>query len=109
MEDDTLFAIRLEITADDIAKGSPFNACLCPVARAINRVLMSYLFSAVCSRVSLYSHYINAGRTVFYCLPNPLPDIVYKFINDFDRDKSVQPFSFDIFIRKDFLKPSILL
>lgn len=79
------------VTEEDISKGISRSCEFCPIANAIQRqtpwkyavVLLSSVFECESKRADL------DGRV-------DLPESACGFIRDFDADRSVSPFSFEI-------------
>lgn len=78
----------IDVTQDDIRDGIPFNACHCPIARAVARRLLPGCHVSVGGFISVQS---NLNR---YAIP--LPDGCLTFVRDFDAGKPVQPFAFEM-------------
>ena len=80
--------IRIEVTAEDIAKGRRQSACACPIALAMERV-------GACPVVGTDAANISFGYRRFDHVE--LPPEATEFITKFDDgDTSVRPFSFDL-------------
>lgn len=79
--------IRLSVTANDIAAGWPRREALCPVARALRRVVKPKLLDAV--YVNRATAYFRLG-TVHY--EAELPANMKAFVQAFDSNQPVQPF-----------------
>lgn len=77
--------IRIDVTADDIAKGKPKDWCRCPVSLALRRVLPQSS-----ARVPA------DGLEVFGRQMERRPPGVARFVRDFDKGRPVAPFSFVI-------------
>lgn len=78
--------VRIEVTAEDIAKGNPGDACACPVALALQRVLGD----AQCSTDGLEC-YVGGQRELVNAPPS-----VREFVDRFDKQADVEPFAFEI-------------
>lgn len=92
--------ITVNVTDDDIIHGETGLCKTCPVARAINRLLVDGVESAVAGP------YFRIWRTDD-CMPLyriELPDSVHRWIRSFDRRELSQPFSFEIDIPVQFIK-----
>jgi hypothetical protein len=75
--------VIIEVMQDDIDKGRPKDECRCPVARAIRRC-------GPCKRgVEVRWAYIRVGSREYQT-----PDVVRRFMYDFDRRNGVAPFAF---------------
>lgn len=68
--------MKIQVTQEDIDNGWPLDSCMCPVALAIKRHITEF--------DTLVGYY------------SKLPDECYKFMRSFDKQKSVQPFEFEI-------------
>ena len=80
---------KITITNEDIRRGVRNNACACPVALAIKRVMPKATSVAVsCSRVT----YKVGDQRVW----KDLPKEAYVFIENFDEGFKVKPFSFSL-------------
>ncbi len=69
---------------EDITNGIPRSCNDCPIALALRR-----LFPEAAVHVAYHRIAIDDGRTV-------TPDIVRKFVKDFDRGRPVEPFEFPL-------------
>lgn len=78
--------MRIEVTAEDIARGEPRNECWCPVARAITRA------------ADLPAIVHDDVWCVYDSMEGPyaLPEEATTFIARFDKGAPVQPFAFEI-------------
>jgi hypothetical protein len=82
--------MRVEITKEDIDNGIPCNNFSCPIALALKR----YYPDKVISVGKLWITIEGVYHKMRYYKNSP---IVRKFINDFDDDIPVEPFSFEPF------------
>jgi hypothetical protein len=84
--------IRVEVTADDIAKGGAMSCGNCPVARALTRLGVKVeVFGA---GVDFYvKGTVGYGDYIGYAV---LPVEAREFIHAFDTDREVAPFTFEI-------------
>jgi hypothetical protein len=73
--------VRVEVTAEDIAKGVPERPCFCPVARALRRVGVE---------PSVNGWWLDLRCSI------PTPADVVTFMGAFDNERPVEPFAFDI-------------
>ena len=80
--------MRIEVTAQDIVEGERFGCYSCPIALALKRIGKRNW--AVKSEI--LRRWTESGRAVDV----PLPRDAKAFIDDFDHDRPVEPFSFDI-------------
>jgi len=86
--------LHVDVTQDDIENGLRGKGAACPIAIAVNRALKL-------EGVKIHSIDINGenfdvdGATAYnvsYC--DPQRNHIFQFINDFDKEHFVQPFSF---------------
>jgi hypothetical protein len=82
--------VKIQVTADDIAKGEPQDGCYCPIARACLRVFPS-LPALVVSHEDLFADADSNKYPVA-----PLPVTARDFISRFDMYRPVEPFEFDL-------------
>ena len=87
--------MRIEVTAEDIAKGERLRACRCPVALALSR--------AGFEEPEVYPSYGpddyspgGAGEIIAGGDRFALPLTVDRFVAAFDEGKPVEPFAFDL-------------
>lgn len=73
--------MKINVTKEDIKKGKPKEARLCPIARACKRAGLK-------DAAVRYTR-IENGRQCF-----PISKTTSRFISDFDLGKPVKPFSF---------------
>lgn len=76
----------VEVTLEDIRLGQKQNCQHCPVARALWRAMPiegKFIFVGVWNVQLRDKEY-------------PLPEVVSRFIRDFDSGKNVEPFSFEL-------------
>lgn len=79
----------IEVTADDIRLGKPHDACLCPIARAIARLL-----GADDVAVGLNDMCATFLPGDLALTERDLPVEAARFIADFDDGRPVAPFTF---------------
>ena len=79
--------MKVNVTAEDIARGIRVSANSCPVARALQRCTGDRLATVDGSRATVNYHR-NFAR---FRLP---PEVSY-FVSDFDAGRPVAPFSFE--------------
>lgn len=82
--------MKIQVTQTDIDNGIPVNSCLCPIALAIAR--QTTLQNV---EVDSYGHrraFIDVGDSKAF----PLPDICVGFMEKFDNEQKVKPFSFEL-------------
>ena len=77
--------MKIDVTAEDISQGKKSSPCNCPVALALGRATERGV--SVGSRGFCFFDEI---------LDRDLPDEVVKFIFAYDRNKPVEPFSFEV-------------
>lgn len=89
-----LKGLGVTVTALDIKRGEPESGCNCPVARAIRRAANLSPKSIVVDKDEVYiiSHEVSFN----------LPKQARTFIDRFDTDKSVEPFTFKIGSKGEF-------
>jgi hypothetical protein len=85
----------IEVTADDIASGKPGSPCQCPIALAAIRALGEFegvlkAETAGALWIALYRDSIDWEPYATYSLPK---DVV-AFVELFDNDRPVAPFTF---------------
>lgn len=84
--------VRVEVTAEDIAKGAPHSACNCPVARAITRACNRA--AAVHSSGAWWFRDEEPGAYQMPKRTRNLPKAVRDFPRRFDDAGNVEPVSF---------------
>ena len=75
--------MKINVTAEDIAKASRGNCFTCPIAKALRREGFS--------KVAVYEHTVWIGTLQF-----TLPLDATIFIQRFDSDSPVEPFAFEL-------------
>jgi hypothetical protein len=84
---------KISVTQEDIDRGVRSHAGWCPIARAIKRTLFGKpgapLIPDADVKVGHYAVDIQDGRAY-------LPQEAVEFIQDFDVDRPVKPFEFDL-------------
>jgi hypothetical protein len=82
--------VRINVTKNDIEKGSSGSMVFCPIARAVKRALKPERGEIMVSR--LYAYLPNGGGAV------PLPPDATRFVDVFDgeREGTVSPFTFTL-------------
>lgn len=75
--------MRIEVTQEDIDKGTPRNCADCPVAIAASRALGE--------RVEVGRTFMSTANRSYW-----IPREVRNFITSFDSRDTVQPFSFEL-------------
>lgn len=76
--------ITIEVTADDIARGSRSSCFFCPIALAARRVFRTTAVEVFRTRIEINDRSYR------------LPLVAKMFIVSVDRMKPVQPFTFEI-------------
>lgn len=90
----------INVTQEHIAKGLKGNSCQCPVALALNEAFEGkYVASVGALTADLY---IKKDRLFVLERLASLPQEATNFIMRFDKEKFVQPFSFDIEFTRAF-------
>ena len=79
--------LQVDVTSEDIAQGCPKDSAACPIARAVQRCTAS-LFVSVAAYIAIDD---DDRSVVMYRLP---PE-ARLFIEAFDHDEFVAPFSFE--------------
>lgn len=88
--------LKIKVTGEDIEKGRPRNGERCPIARAAKRVLKKV--SSVSEHNIIFHHTTdNAGDC-------QLPRAANRFVNRFDDDKTVKPFTFQVSAPVEFIR-----
>jgi hypothetical protein len=80
-------AVRINVTARDIARGKPQNAECCPVALAARRKFKTRVRAS-------YKLLVDQGGV--WMVPYTLPERALDFIGAFDEGLPVRPFSFTV-------------
>lgn len=78
--------MKIEITQEDICRGVRGNSRLCPVARAVSRT-----FGTTARAYRMI--FPDVSKVNEYCFTPPQ---VVKWIQTFDADHPVEPFSFEM-------------
>ena len=86
-------SIRVEVTQQDITLGEPAEATSCPVALAMRRTFPKADPWVGIVDAELHESYPDIS----------LPDEAIAFIERFDRNDDVKPFSFEIEVRDELL------
>ncbi len=86
--------ITIEVTDEDVLKGVPGECDYCPIAIAMQRVLLQPI-----SVHDLGWNRMGEGKSY------PLPASAHAFMRKFDDDEKPEPFTFTI-DRPDWFKPS---
>lgn len=81
--------MKVHVRVQDIELGSPGDAAKCPIALSISRTLgPGYLVSVTSALVV----YVDDCQVLFA----HFPESAKKFIHDFDQERPVKTFSFDL-------------
>ncbi len=81
--------VRIDVTAEDIARGSRCVATGCPVALAFHRQLPKENVAVVATTLAYYGPHDSR-------LPLRFPPATADRIREFDRGNGMEPFSFDV-------------
>jgi hypothetical protein len=84
--------LTVQVTAQDISEGKQKSCLWCPVAIASARALSlgdGRFVTVLPSAITIYERHLNARVATW----RP-PESVARFINDFDSDHPVEPFTF---------------
>lgn len=87
---------KIDITAEDIANGKPKNCSLCPGALAIVRAFPASRYVDVMHDEVQIAFPKENGSARYRWVTTATPEVFRDFIHDFDRNKSVEPISFDL-------------
>ncbi len=91
-------AVKVEVTFDDIANGTPGACRDCPIALALERLLSDrVLFVVELGCLSWAGPTIGAHGSI------PMPQAAADFIEGFDRGYEVEPFGFEIELPDELL------
>lgn len=82
--------MRIDVTQEDIDRGTPDNCLYCPVARALNRVLPNEVFAV--RKAEIIRALDEDGETQVIAPPQEVID----FVAAFDSCEPVAPFSFEL-------------
>lgn len=107
--------LRVSVTCDDISHGQAIDCARCPVARALNRLLVIPVF--ICqSGFSLIDKTLwYGGITLYY---GETPEAAHDFIAAFDGAASgnknaetwrLKPFQFEVEIPQKFVKRTVVI
>ena len=81
----------ITVTQEDIDHGKKGDCGECPIARAAKRA-----FPALFPTVSCYNLYLDSAPGRDDGHGTPLPQKASEFVQDFDRGRPVEPFSFEV-------------
>lgn len=95
--------MKIKVTQQDIDVGLKGDATLCPIARAVNRVLADGYHAKVFEKLIMVGPSNNPHNSSLWALLR-MPAVAKHFIYDLDIcGKIVHPFSFDIDIPESLL------
>lgn len=106
--------IKINVTKKDISNGVVGDVAFCPIAQAFGRVFkrVDYIdVNELTADITLYGNY-NTNTGGYEDDTNfglKLPSKAGKFVNKFDHEEDVEPFSFNVSLTKkaaEVLKPS---
>jgi len=83
--------IEVDVTQEDINNGEQGKYRICPIALAVNRKLTNHYCGVTPYDIFLYKKDTNGFVT---CLD--VPNKVTDFMLDFDTEKEVKPFKFNL-------------
>ena len=90
--------VTVSVTKDNIFYGEPFGTSSCPIALALNSILDQHRVAySVFNNVVICFIGENTKKLI-------LPIEARSFIKDFDSQKAVQPFNFQLVVPKKLLK-----
>jgi len=81
--------MKIQVTQDDIDAGIPRSCRRCPIAKALDRMNVPY-FSILTEFVAWSALYYDEKNISI------LPTEALSFIQDFDHDRPVKPFEFEL-------------
>lgn len=74
--------MRVKVLARDIEKGVPISCTMCPIARAVKRLVKH-------TRVRVTESFITVGATTYHT-----PAKARRFVERFDTHRTVKPITF---------------
>lgn len=74
--------MRVKVLASDIEKGTPISCSMCPIARAVKRMVKH-------TRVRVTDSFITVGAKTYRT-----PAIARRFVDRYDMGKTVKPITF---------------
>lgn len=105
--------ITFSVTQEHINEGEAKHCKHCPIALAVRKTISPFVDSSVGGYdiIINYRRVFVEGIAYLNSHSIKLPDIAFKFIQHFDNQLPVEPFSFEVQIPKCFLKvkPTIVL
>ena len=82
----------IEVTQDDIERGFPRCSVACPIALAASRAFPEWGEARVyIGEIVFFKTEAEATLTIY------LPENAQRFVNTYDSDGAVEPFSFRVF------------
>ena len=92
--------VRITVTKEDILKGVPKSIAVCPIGLAAQRALKGFDKELlIIGSKNLQIRDTRTNNIELVRMVSPFDNIsVDKFVHRFDRNSSVEPFSFRIFI-----------
>lgn len=85
--------VTVEVTQEDIDAGESGSYFFCPIARAVERLLAKQTSAGVCAkRIDVRG--TRNGK--FEKTRHSLPDVAAEFVQRFDEEKVVEPFTFTL-------------
>lgn len=88
--------ITVNVTARDIKYCRSGQSLECPVRRAISRTSYGKQFNRISVGWHLVNFYLIFGNKYVSGVSVPMPEKAEKFVNAFDRDQPVEPFTFTL-------------
>lgn len=87
--------MRIKVTKKHIVKGTVENALSCPIALALKEIFDEDVFVQI---VEVDPKFARCAFALADAANNsiPLPDKCMQFMLDFDREKPVKPFTFEL-------------
>ena len=92
--------VLIQVTQEDIDKGCRTSTRSCAIARALDRITHDRLGALVGKFIKLEDWY---GEVVFR---QRIPIVARNFISDFDSGLYVEPFSFQLDMNPDHIRPA---
>ena len=83
-------SITVQVTAEDIAEGTPSSFSACPIALAVSRLFENRTVRVTGGSIRVYA---DTGRDVLATYD--VPWTAHRFINSFDNGEEVQPLTFN--------------
>jgi hypothetical protein len=85
--------MKIEVTQKDIDKGIPRDAAKCPIAKALQRQCpkRGRKWLVNCAEAEAMNK-----KDPVDSIDYPLPKKCMRFIDDFDKERTVKPFTFEL-------------